>query len=158
MTDALTQLLAAKAALQADLQKILDGLPQARALERVNAAIEALRTAVEAEVASADQPPFVQPRARLRIRKSYAHHAVDLLNATGRPVSTGDVVEYINGLRPDQEVDRDNVASSLSRSEMLQNINWQGGKSWWFARMAAPRHLEKSSAGQREAEPADVLK
>jgi hypothetical protein len=58
------------------------------------------------------------------------------------PIATTKMVEFIGQYRKfkgDGSKARINVGSALSHDDKFQNIEWEGGRAWWWAEKPVPR-------------------
>ena len=97
---------------------------------------------------AAPQPKPLSPRIIQRAPDSptpYMTLAAQALTEAKKPVSTLAVLEYIKKRRPvvgDPKKWRIVVQSSLSKDERFKNVNWDGGRAWWWADKPLPPHME----------------
>jgi hypothetical protein len=141
------QLITARDALQAEIDKRLEALPEWKALQDVERAIEALGNT---------PAPVEMPRKPLSLRfvKSYALLAVEALKKAKRPMTTPEIIEYIaqhRKLSDDPEKNKINISSSLSKENRLENILWRNNRAWWFADQPAPLDADLLQKGEPDA-------
>jgi hypothetical protein len=127
--DPKEQLINARNALQAEVDKVLEALPAYQALQRVEQAIDALGK-------SSQNSRPQEPNLRLSPSQSYAALAVDAIVKAAHPLTTPEIIEYISkyrALAADPERAKINIASALSKEENLKNIRWKDGRAWWLS-------------------------
>jgi hypothetical protein len=142
------QLITARDALQAEIDKKLAAMPEWKALQQVERAIEALGTAPRL------QPLAVTGRHRFRFVQSYASLAIEALKKEKRPLTTPEVIEYVGKNRTlsgDPEKNKINISSSLSKENRLENILWRNNRAWWFADQPAPLDADLLQKGEPDA-------
>lgn len=138
--DAKEQLIQARNALQKAVDTALEALPEYRALEAVERAIE--------ELAKAEKHgnEIIAEAAQ----QSYTSLAIAALREAGAPLSTPQIIEYIGRYRPishDPERAKINISSALSKDNRLQSISWVTGRAWWIVgeRVPKPREIDSKS-------------
>lgn len=136
--DAKEQLVQIRNALQKAVDKALESIPEYRALESVERAIDELE---RAERRDRDAAADVS-------QQSYTGLAMAALREAGAPLSTPQIIEYIAKYRPiahDPERAKINISSVLSKDTRLQNISWISGRAWWLAGEKVPHPREINS-------------
>ena len=85
-------------------------------------------------------------RARKNSRNgepSYPDLAVRALTTNNRPMPTGELIGYIRQYRSlpktDERRTRVNISSSFSHDERLENILYNGERTWWLAGRDVPQ-------------------
>jgi hypothetical protein len=100
-----------------------------------------------APAARVPRPAAMQRPRRMRRGKKkknaptpYMALADQVMTMVNRPVSTGELMDYIGTRRTidDAKKVRNVVQSSLSKDERFESIEWRGGRAWWYADKPVP--------------------
>jgi hypothetical protein len=150
MSAETNELLDAHEAMVAVLDAKWANVPEWKAFRAIDRAL--LASITKAPSAPAPVPQRVQiPRRRLRINDDapipYMTLADKALAATGKPITTSALMEYIIARRTvgnDPKKARIVVQSSLSKDERFRSIPWESGRAWWYADRPVPK---KETAG-----------
>lgn len=131
------QLIAVRDALQAEIDKKLESLPEWRALQDIERAIEALGSLPAA-------PEAPTRTTNVRFVRSYASLALEAIKKAKHPLTTPEIIEYIGKFRSlsaDSEKNKINISSTLSKEDQFENILWRNNRAWWFADQPTPLDL-----------------
>jgi hypothetical protein len=135
--DPKEQLIQARNALQGAVDRALAGLPEWRALESVERAIEELEKARKPQKQNGEEGTLQS--------ESYTNLAIRALREAGVPLSTPKIIEYIGRFRSvssDPERAKINISSALSKDDRLQSLGWREGRAWWLAGEKPPKPRE----------------
>jgi hypothetical protein len=102
--------------------------------------------AIDKALGSVDAHPGIngvkRPKPRITGgKKPYGDLAIEAFEASGGPVNTSEIVEFIGARRKlgkDPKKARINIQSGLSRDKRIRSIPWRGGRAWWHANKPAP--------------------
>jgi hypothetical protein len=135
--------------LVAALDAKLKDMPEWRAFREVDRQIVA---ASSGAAQAAGPRPGRRPRTDSfgAPRKPYADLALDLINSSGAPQPTPEIVAYIMEQQPQPGRDvrkvRINIQSGLSRDPRLTSVAWGKGRAWWHSNRPVPAMGTKEAA------------
>jgi hypothetical protein len=139
-------LLQAHQTMIAVLDHKFQNVPEWKAFRAID---KALLDLIEAPSATASNGSVAPRSARITSGLSYVELGIQALNEAGEPVPTAKIIEFISTRREisvDQDRARVTIGSSLSKSDLLTNVHWRGGRAWWHANRPVPKESAGTSA------------
>jgi hypothetical protein len=120
------------------LDQKFQNVPEWKAFRAIDKALFDLIVAPSAAASNGSGTPR---SARITSELSYVELGIEAVNEAREPVPTAKIIEFIS-TRREISVDRDRarvtIGSSLSKSNLLTNVHWRGGRAWWHANQPVP--------------------
>ena len=137
--DAKTEMMEAREAAIAALDTKIGNMSEWKIFRSIDRAIHALEPKSKAIPLTR-----VQYRPRIRLTgspPSYMSLADKALTETGKPMTTGAIVDYIGRHRVlTGDKAKIVIQSSLSKDDRFKSIPWAGGRAWWYADKPVPKN------------------
>jgi hypothetical protein len=134
------ELLKARAAMTALLDEKLKNMPEWRAFSAIDRAITAFDGSTGAR-------ELGQRGGRQPAKDSYGNLGFSLLEATGSPLTTSEIVPAIASRRKvDPVAKRVVIQTALSKDSRIHSIPWRGGRAWWLKDKTPPNESAGNGA------------